>query len=44
MQLLMIEIYNTGHDLNPNFMKQIYEEKVLSYNLRCSVANFKWKK
>ena len=35
LQLLMIEIYKTKHDLNPSFMKQIFEEKVLPYNLRC---------
>ena len=36
LQLLMIEIFKTRHDLNPNFMKQILEEKVLLYNIRCS--------
>ena len=35
LQLLMIEIYKTKHDLNPSFMTQIFEEKVLPYNLRC---------
>ena len=33
LQLLMIEIYKTKHDLNPSFMKQIFEEKVLPCNL-----------
>ena len=32
----MTEIYKTGHDLNPSFMKQIFEEKVLPHYLRCS--------
>ena len=36
LQLLMIEIYKTRHYINPSFMKQIFEEKVLPYNLRCS--------
>ena len=35
LQFLMIEIYKIKHDLNPSFMKQIFEEKVLPYNLRC---------
>ena len=34
LQLLMIEIYKTRHDLNSSFMKQILEEKVLPYNQR----------
>ena len=36
LQLLMIEIYKTRNDLNPSFMKQISEEKVLPYNPRWS--------
>ena len=36
LQLLMIEIYKTRYDLNRSFRKQIFEEKVLPYNLRCS--------
>jgi len=34
----MIEIYKTRHDLNPSFLKQIFEEKALlrPYNLRCT--------
>ena len=36
LQLLMIEIYKTRNNLNPSFMKQIFEAKVLPYNLRCS--------
>ena len=36
LQLLMIEIYKTRNDLNPSFMRQIFEEKVLPYNQRCS--------
>ena len=36
LQFLMIEIYKTEHDLNPSFMKQIFEEKVVPYSLRCS--------
>ena len=32
----MTEIYKTKHDLNSSFMKQIFEEKVLPYNLMCS--------
>ena len=36
LQLLMIEIYKTRHDLNPSFVKQILEENVLSYHRRCS--------
>ena len=34
--LLTIETYKASHDLNPSFMRQIFEEKVLTYNLRCS--------
>ena len=36
LQLLMMEIYNAKHDLNPSFIKQIFEEKALPNNLRCS--------
>ena len=36
MQLLMIEIYKARNNLNPSFMKQIFEAKVFPYNLRCS--------
>ena len=36
LQLLMIEICKAKHHLNPCFMKQIFEEKVLPYNLGCS--------
>ena len=32
----MIEIYKTKHDTNPSFAKQIIEEDVLPYILRCS--------
>ena len=34
LQLLMVEIYKTKHNLNPSFMKQIFEDKILPYNLR----------
>ena len=36
LQLLMVEIYETKSNLNPSFMKTIFEEKELPYNLRCS--------
>ena len=36
LQLLMAEIYKTNYDLNPNFVKQMFEEKAMPYNLRCS--------
>ena len=36
LQLLMVEIYKTKSNLNPSFMKTIFEEKELPYNLRCS--------
>ena len=36
LQLLMIEIYKARNNLNPSFMKQIFEAKVLPYNLWCS--------
>ena len=36
LQLLMIEIYKTRNYLNPSFMKQIFEAKVLPYYLRYS--------
>ena len=36
LQLLMKDIYNTRNNLNPSFMKQIFEAKVLPYILRCS--------
>ena len=36
LQLLMTEICNMKYDSNPSFMKQIFEEKVLPYILRCS--------
>ena len=32
----MMEIYKVNHDLNPSIMKQIFEEKALPFNLRCS--------
>ena len=28
LPLLMIEIYKTRHDLNPSFMKQIFQKRV----------------
>ena len=34
LQLLTIEIYKTKYNLNPSFMKKIFEEKVMPYNLR----------
>ena len=34
MQLLMTEMYKTKSDLNPPFMKDIYMERNISYNLR----------
>ena len=34
--MLTIEIYKTRNGLNPSFLRQICEEKVLPYNLRCS--------
>ena len=36
LQLLMIVVYKTRNNLNLSFMKQIFEAKVLPYNLRCS--------
>ena len=36
LQLLMIDICKTKHDLNPSFMKQSFEEEVVPYNLRPS--------
>ena len=36
LQLLMVEIYKTKYNLNPSFIKQIFEEKEMPYNLRCS--------
>ena len=36
LQLLMVEIYKTKYDPNPSFMKQIFEEQAMPYNLRCS--------
>ena len=33
LQLLMVEIYKTKYNLNPSFMKQIFEEKEMPYNL-----------
>ena len=36
LQLLMVEIYKTKYNLNSSFMKQIFEEKEMPYNLRCS--------
>ena len=36
LQLLMTEIYKTRSNLNPSFMKQIFEAKALPYNPRCS--------
>ena len=36
LQLFMIEIYKVKHDLNLSFMKQIFDENALPYNLRCS--------
>ena len=35
LQLLMTEIYKTKFDLNPTFMKDIFMERNISYNLRC---------
>ena len=34
LQLLMTEMYKTKSDLNPLFMKDIYMERNISYNLR----------
>ena len=36
LQLLMIEIYKTRNNPNPNVMKQIFEVRVLPYKLRYS--------
>ena len=36
LQLLMIAIYKTKNQLNPSFMLEIFEEKALPYQLRCS--------
>ena len=36
LQLLMVEICKTKYNLNPSFMKQIFEEKEIPHNLRCS--------
>ena len=33
LQLLMVEIYKTKYNLNPSFMKQIFEKKEMPYNL-----------
>ena len=35
LELLMIDIYKTGHNINPSLMKQLFE-KVLPYSLRYS--------
>ena len=35
LQLLMVEIYKAKYNLSPSFMKQIFEEKEMSYNRRC---------
>ena len=32
----MIDIYKAKHDLNPNFMTKLFEERVFPYNLRRS--------
>lgn len=34
-QLLMTKILKTRHYLNSSFMEQIFEERILPYNLRC---------
>ena len=34
LQLLMTEMYKTKSDLNPPFMKDIFKERNISYNLR----------
>ena len=34
LQLLMTEIYKTKFDLNPPFMKEIFLERNISYDLR----------
>ena len=36
LQLLMTEIYKSRNNLNPSYLKQIFEAKVLPYNQRCS--------
>ena len=36
LQLLMIEIFKTKNQLNPPLMLEIFEEKALPYQLRCS--------
>ena len=36
LQLPLMDIYKTRNNLTPSFMKQIFEAKVLPYNLRCS--------
>ena len=36
LKLPVVEICKTRNNLNPSFMKQIFEAKVLPYNLRCS--------
>ena len=34
MQLLMVEIFKTNHNLNPTFTKNIFDERDVQYNLR----------
>ena len=34
LQLLLIEIYKTVHNLNPAFMTKVFEEKDVPYNFR----------
>ena len=34
LQLLMVEIFNTKNILNPTFMKDIFTERDIQYNLR----------
>ena len=36
LKLLMIEIYKSMNGLNPSFMKNIFVERELPYNLRTS--------
>ena len=39
LQLLMIEIYKARHDPDLSFMKHIFEEKLLLFNLRSGVVS-----
>ena len=34
IQALLDEIFNTVHDFNPSFMREIFVSKVVSYSLR----------